>query len=222
MIVGSVRLNSNIKENKMNAMKTTLMGLTAAAVLGVSAMAVAETKPAPQQRPQLTEQQKAQMAQRHFDRRYGDLKLSKSQQSKIQAIEEQYRPQARAQISDAERQAFAANADKMRQARLNVVQGKTFNEAEAQQVFAQEQAVRNEMQQKHQQQRAQGELNQLRKEHAIFQVLDKKQQQQYLERAKQPRPMMARDGGKGMKGKPHHRGHGPRPAAKLEAATPAK
>ena len=206
----------------MNAMKTTLMGLTAAAVLGVSAMAVAETKPAPQQRPQLTEQQKAQMAQRHFDRRYGDLKLSKSQQSKIQAIEEQYRPQARAQISDAERQAFAANADKMRQARLNVVQGKTFNEAEAQQVFAQEQAVRNEMQQKHQQQRAQGELNQLRKEHAIFQVLDKKQQQQYLERAKQPRPMMARDGGKGMKGKPHHRGHGPRPAAKLEAATSAK
>ena len=206
----------------MNAIKTTLMGLTAAAVLGVSAMAVAETKPAPQQRPQLTEQQKAQMAQRHFDRRYGDLKLSKSQQSKIQAIEEQYRPQARAQISDAERQAFAANADKMRQARLNVVQGKTFNEAEAQQVFAQEQAVRNEMQQKHQQQRAQGELNQLRKEHAIFQVLDKKQQQQYLERAKQPRPMMARDGGKGMKGKPHHRGHGPRPAAKLEAATPAK
>ncbi len=206
----------------MNALKTTLMGLTAAAVLGVSAMAVAETKPAPQQRPQLTEQQKAQMAQRHFDRRYGDLKLSKSQQSKIQAIEEQYRPQARAQISDAERQAFAANADKMRQARLNVVQGKTFNEAEAQQVFAQEQAVRNEMQQKHQQQRAQGELNQLRKEHAIFQVLDKKQQQQYLERAKQPRPMMARDGGKGMKGKPHHRGHGPRPAAKLEAATSAK
>ena len=206
----------------MNALKTTLMGLTAAAVLGVSAMAVAETKPAPQQRPQLTEQQKAQMAQRHFDRRYGDLKLSKSQQSKIQAIEEQYRPQARAQISDAERQAFAANADKMRQARLNVVQGKTFNEAEAQQVFAQEQAVRNEMQQKHQQQRAQGELNQLRKEHAIFQVLDKKQQQQYLERAKQPRPMMARDGGKGMKGKPHHRGHGPRPAAQLEAATPAK
>ena len=206
----------------MKAMKTTLMGLTAAAVLGVSAMAVAETKPAPQQRPQLTEQQKAQMAQRHFDRRYGDLKLSKSQQSKIQAIEEQYRPQARAQISDAERQAFAANADKMRQARLNVVQGKTFNEAEAQQVFAQEQAVRNEMQQKHQQQRAQGELNQLRKEHAIFQVLDKKQQQQYLERAKQPRPMMARDGGKGMKGKPHHRGHGPHPAAKLEAATPAK
>ena len=206
----------------MNALKTTLMGLTAAAVLGVSAMAVAETKPAPQQRPQLTEQQKAQMAQRHFDRRYGDLKLSKSQQSKIQAIEEQYRPQARAQISDAERQAFAANADKMRQARLNVVQGKTFNEAEAQQVFAQEQAVRNEMQQKHQQQRAQGELNQLRKEHAIFQVLDKKQQQQYLERAKQPRPMMARDGGKGMKGKPHHRGHGPRPAAKLEAATPTK
>ena len=206
----------------MNALKTTLMGLTAAAVLGVSAMAVAETKPAPQQRPQLTEQQKAQMAQRHFDRRYGDLKLSKSQQSKIQAIEEQYRPQARAQISDAERQAFASNADKMRQARLNVVQGKTFNEAEAQQVFAQEQAVRNEMQQKHQQQRAQGELNQLRKEHAIFQVLDKKQQQQYLERAKQPRPMMARDGGKGMKGKPHHRGHGPRPAAKLEAATPAK
>ena len=206
----------------MNALKTTLMGLTAAAVLGVSAMAVAETKPAPQQRPQLTEQQKAQMAQRHFDRRYGDLKLSKSQQSKIQAIEEQYRPQARAQISDAERQAFAANADKMRQARLNVVQGKTFNEAEAQQVFAQEQAVRNEMQQKHQQQRAQGELNQLRKEHAIIQVLDKKQQQQYLERAKQPRPMMARDGGKGMKGKPHHRGHGPRPAAKLEAATPAK
>ena len=185
-------------------------------------MAVAETKPAPQQRPQLTEQQKAQMAQRHFDRRYGDLKLSKSQQAKIKAIEEQYRPQARAQISDAERQAFAANADKMRQARLNVIQGKTFNEAEAQQVFAQEQAVRNEMQQKHQQQRAQMELTQLRKEHAIFQVLDKKQQQQYLERAKQPRPMMARDGGKGMKGKPHHRGHGPRPAAKLEAATPAK
>ena len=206
----------------MNALKTTLMGLTAAAVLGVSAMAVAETKPAPQQRPQLTEQQKAQMAQRHFDRRYGDLKLSKSQQSKIQAIDEQYRPQARAQISDAERQAFAANADKMRQARLNVVQGKTFNEAEAQQVFAQEQAVRNEMQQKHQQQRAQGELNQLRKEHAIFQVLDKKQQQQYLERAKQPRPMMARDGGKGMKGKPHHRGHGPRPAVAPQAATPAK
>ena len=206
----------------MNALKTTLMGLTAAAVLGMSAMAVAETKPAPQQRPQLTEQQKAQMAERHFDRRYGDLKLSKSQQAKIKAIEEQYRPQARAQISDAERQAFAANADKMRQARLNVVQGKTFNEAEAQQVFAQEQAVRNEMQQKHQQQRAQGELNQLRKEHAIFQVLDKKQQQQYLERAKQPRPMMARDGGKGMKGKPHHRGHGPRPAAKLEAATPTK
>ena len=206
----------------MNALKTTLMGLTAAAVLGVSAMAVAETKPAPQQRPQLTEQQKAQMAQRHFDRRYGDLKLSKSQQAKIKAIEEQYRPQARPQISDAERQVFAANADKMRQARLNVIQGKTFNEAEAQQVFAQEQAVRNEMQQKHQQQRAQGELNQLRKEHAIFQVLDKKQQQQYLERAKQPRPMMARDGGKGMKGKPHHRGHGPRPAAKLEAATPAK
>lgn len=185
-------------------------------------MAVAETKPAPQQRPQLTEQQKAQMAQRHFDRRYGDLKLSKSQQAKIKAIEEQYRPQARPQISDAERQAFAANADKMRQARLNVIQGKTFNEAEAQQVFAQEQAVRNEMQQKHQQQRAQGELNQLRKEHAIFQVLDKKQQQQYLERAKQPRPMMARDGGKGMKGKPHHRGHGPRPAAAPQAATPAK
>ena len=99
-------------------------------------MAVAETKPAPQQRPQLTEQQKAQMAERHFDRRYGDLKLSKSQQAKIKAIEEQYRPQARPQISDAERQAFASNADKMRQARLNVIQGKTFNEAEAQQVLA--------------------------------------------------------------------------------------
>ena len=39
----------------MNALKTSLLGLTAAAVLGVSAMAVAETKPAPQQRPQFSE-----------------------------------------------------------------------------------------------------------------------------------------------------------------------
>ena len=192
----------------MNALKTSLMGLTAAAVLGVSAMAVAETKAAPQQRPQLTEQQKAQIADRRFDRRYGDLNLSKSQQTKIKAIEEQYRPQAPAQISEAERQAWAANAEKLRQARLNVIQSKTFNEAAAGQLFAQEQAVRNEMQQKHQQQRAQGELNQLRKEHAIFQVLNKKQQQQYLEQAKQPRPMMMRNNGP--KGKPNHRGPGPR------------
>ena len=110
----------------------------------------------------------------------------------------------------------------MRQARLNVVQGKTFNEAEVQQVFAQEQAVRNEMQQKHQQQRAQGELNQLRKEHAIFQEMDKKQQQQYLERAKQPRPMMARDGGKRIKNKTNQNKNGTSQAAKLESAKPEK
>ena len=191
----------------MNALKTSLLGLTAAAVLGVSAMAVAETKPAPQQRPQFSEQQLAQIAERRFDRRYGDLNLSKAQQSKIKAIEEQYRPQAPVQISDAERQAWADRADKMRQARLNVVQSKTFNEAEVQQLFAQEQAARTEMQQKHQQQRAQANLNQLRKEHAIFQVLNKKQQQQYLAQANQARPMM-RNGGP--QGKPHHRGQGPR------------
>ena len=49
----------------MNALKTTLMGLTAAAGLGVSAMAVRETKPAPQKRRQMTDRQKAQIP--HID-----------------------------------------------------------------------------------------------------------------------------------------------------------
>lgn len=181
----------------MNAMKTSLMGLTVAAVFGMStlAMAAPEAKQQAKPRPQLTEQQKTDMAQKHFDRRYGDLKLSKAQQTKIKAVETQYRTERPAmQVSDAERQTAQANMEKLRAERLNVIQAKNFDAAQAQQLFSQEQAMRDQMQQKHQQQRATHQLNELRKEHAIYQILDSKQQQQYLEQAKKPRPMMARGG----------------------------
>lgn len=211
---------------KINVMKTSLMGLTAAVALGVSGLAMA----APQNtdakaRPQLTEQQKAQMAQKRFERQYDYLNLSKSQQAKIKTIEEQYRP-VRPNIvnkdQDAEHQAFKANIEKLRAERLNLLQSKQFNDSAAAQLLSQEQALHQQMQAKHQQERASVQLNQLRKEHAIFQVLDKKQQQAYLERAKQPRPMMgmAAPHKKGPKAAPHHKKH-PDSAKRAVPAKPA-
>ena len=187
----------------MNVMKHSLMGLTAAAVLGMSGLVLAAPNDTQQARPQITEQHRAAFAQKHFERRYGNLNLSQAQQTKIKAIEAQYRiERPKAQATDAQHQAMKSNWEQLRQQRLSLVQSKTFDANKAEQLLSQENTLRTQMQTGHEQMRNERAMNQLRKEHAIYQVLDKKQQQQYVAQANSPRHMMAR-GGKAGKAKHH-------------------
>ena len=182
----------------MNFIKHSLMGLTAAAVLGMSTMAVAapatETK-APQSRPQMSEAQKQAMAQKHFERQYGKLNLSKAQETKIKAIEAQYRmPAMPAQSNDAQRESMKQAKQAFDAKRLSLIQAPTFNEAQAQQLLNEQRAAHAQMQARGDERRDQMQMNHLRKEQAIFQVLNKKQQAQYLEQAKKPVPMAKHHG----------------------------
>lgn len=196
----------------MKMMKTSLLGLTAAVVLGVSSMSMASPAASAhehtsKQRPQLTEAQKEQSAKKHLERRYADLKLSQAQLNKIEAIEKQHREQAKLlpQTRDLKDNALDNRKTQLHEQRLQLLQSKTFNQAQAQQWVQQQQEVQQQKHQLQQQKMAQHQLHNMKKEHAIFQVLDKKQQQMYLEKANQPKPHFGMQHGK--KGKPHAHKH---------------
>lgn len=195
----------------MKMMKTSLLGLTAAAVLGVSSMVVAAPMYHAHEQHQvkrvaLTDAQKAEMTKKHIERRYADLKLSKAQIGKIEAIETQYRADMQnvPQTRDLKNEALENRLNQLREQRSSVLQSKNFNAEQAQKWVQEQQEVRQQLNGLRDQEMARHQVKQLQKEHAIFQVLDKKQQQMYLEQAKKPMPMQHMRGKQAHKGKPHH------------------
>ncbi|AUZ06417.2 hypothetical protein ADP71_32480 [Vitreoscilla sp. C1] len=196
----------------MKMMKTSLLGLTAAAVLGVSSMVVAApmhhaNEQHQAKRAALTDAQKAEMTKKHIERRYANLKLSQAQIGKIEAIEKQYREDMKnvPQTRDLKKDALQNRLGQLREQRSSVLQNKNFNTEQAQKLIQEQQEVRQQLGSLREQEMARHQIKQLQKEHAIFQVLDKKQQQTYLEQAKKPVPMQHMNGKKGHKGK-HHDG----------------
>ncbi|MCP2041597.1 protein CpxP [Neisseria sp. HSC-16F19] len=97
-------------------------------------------------------------------RAWSDLNLSEAQKAQIEKIEQQYRPAP--QPDQAARQ---AQFQQWHQQKQQLLQGRQFNENAARQLI-----------QQRQQQHAEREMQHLRKQHAIFQVLNAEQQQKWL------------------------------------------
>lgn len=103
-------------------------------------------------------------------RQWEALNLSAAQKTQIEKIEQQYR---QAQPS---REQMQQQGQAWQQQHNQLLQNRTFNEAQARQLIQQRQQQRTEM-----------ELQRLRKQHAVFQVLNSQQQQQWLQqRAQHP------------------------------------
>lgn len=198
----------------MKTMKTSLLGLTAAAVLGISTMVVAAPMHHTHEQHQskrvaLNDAQKAQMSKKHIERRYAHLKLSQAQIGKIEAIEKQYRAEMKnvPQTRDLKKEALQNRLNQLHEQRSSVLQSSNFNAEQAQKWVQEQQEVRQQLNVERGQEASRHQVKQLQKEHAIFQVLDKKQQQTYLEQAKKPMPMQHMKGKKGHQGKSHKHKH---------------
>lgn len=110
------------------------------------------------------------------------LNLTEQQKAQIKQIQQSHRPQ----FSAEHRKNLQAAQDKFEQHRLaedKIITSKTFDEHAARQLIEARQQERLTMEKK----RAEFELNNLKKRHAIFQVLTPAQQKQFLANQEQAR-----------------------------------
>ena len=125
------------------------------------------------------------MAQPHGGQRDGGmarLNLSSSQKAQIEKIRNQYRPNETVQNQKSQHEA------QMQQHRTQMnalLQSKTFDEPQARALIAQQQQWHAAQQQ----QRAEFQLNRMKEQHAIFQVLTPAQQKQWLEQRQNHKQM---------------------------------
>lgn len=129
-------------------------------------------------------------------RALADLNLNSAQKAQIEKIEQQYRPAS--QPDDTARQ---AQYQQWQQKKQQLLKERVFNENSARQLI-----------QQRQQQQTERELQHLRKQHAVFQVLNAEQQQKWLAKRDQTQSMAHKHKG----GHPHH--HPARPAPNAASA----
>lgn len=159
------------KPNKETEMKK-ITAIAAAALLGITGAAVAADSAANMQQPKQTREFKRGELPRDLQA----LNLSATQKTRIQAILQEGRP-AQTELSEAQRNQMRAQAQAHRAAEQSLIANKTFDEAAARRLIAEREQARAQFQQRH----ADLEMQQLKKRHAIFQVLTPAQQKQWLE-----------------------------------------
>uniref|UniRef100_UPI00359FF854 Spy/CpxP family protein refolding chaperone n=1 Tax=Neisseria dentiae TaxID=194197 RepID=UPI00359FF854 len=104
--------------------------------------------------------------------------LTEEQKTKIRAIMEEGRDNRAQQPDDNRREAFRQQMENYRAAEQNLMKNPAFDEAAARNLIAQ----REQGMEEQRRQRAEFELQQLKKRHAVFQVLTPEQQQKWLEK----------------------------------------
>ena len=159
------------KPNKETEMKK-ITAIAAAALLGITGAAVAADSAANMQQPKQTREFKRGELPRDLQA----LNLSATQKTRIQAILQEGRP-AQTELSEAQRNQMRAQAQAHRAAEQSLMANKTFDEAVARRLIAEREQARAQFQQRH----ADFEMQQLKKRHAVFQVLTPAQQKQWLE-----------------------------------------
>lgn len=159
------------KPNKETEMKK-ITAIAAAALLGITGAAVAADSAANMQQPKQTREFKRGELPRDLQA----LNLSAAQKTRIQAIMQEGRP-AQTELSEAQRNQMRAQAQAHRAAEQSLMANKTFDEAVARRLIAEREQARAQFQQRH----ADFEMQQLKKRHAIFQVLTPAQQKQWQE-----------------------------------------
>ena len=159
------------KPNKETEMKK-ITAIAAAALLGITGAAVAADSAANMQQPKQTREFKRGELPRDLQA----LNLSAAQKTRIQAIMQEGRP-AQTELSEAQRNQMRAQAQAHRAAEQSLIANKTFDEAAARRLIAEREQARAQFQQRH----ADFEMQQLKKRHAVFQVLTPAQQKQWLE-----------------------------------------
>ena len=159
------------KPNKETEMKK-ITAIAAAALLGITGAAVAADSAANMQQPKQTREFKRGELPRDLQA----LNLSAAQKTRIQAIMQEGRP-AQTELSEAQRNQMRAQAQAHRAAEQSLMANKTFDEAVARRLIAEREQARAQFQQRH----ADFEMQQLKKRHAVFQVLTPAQQKQWLE-----------------------------------------
>ena len=160
------------KPNKETEMKK-ITAIAAAALLGIAGAAVAADSAANMQQPK----QSREFKRGELPRDLQALNLSAAQKTRIQAIMQEGRP-ARNELSEAQRNQMRTQAQAHRAAEQNLLANKTFDEAAARRLIAEREQARAQFQQRH----ADFEMQQLKKRHAVFQVLTPAQQKQWQER----------------------------------------
>ena len=160
------------KPNKETEMKK-ITAIAAAALLGITGAAVAADSAANMQQPKQTREFKRGELPRDLQA----LNLSATQKTRIQAILQEGRP-AQTELSEAQRNQMRAQAQAHRAAEQSLMANKTFDEAVARRLIAEREQARAQFQQRH----ADFEMQQLKKRHAVFQVLTPAQQKQWQER----------------------------------------
>ena len=135
-----------------------ITAIAAAALLGITGAAVAADSAANMQQPKQTREFKRGELPRDLQA----LNLSATQKTRIQAILQEGRP-AQTELSEAQRNQMRAQAQAHRAAEQSLI--------------AEREQARAQFQQRH----ADFEMQQLKKRHAIFQVLTPAQQKQWQE-----------------------------------------
>ena len=159
--------------------------LTAAVLAGVCALSLAacssERAPKHGHAPAGKEFRRGGM-----DRGFKDLNLTQEQKAKIRAIMEEGRGSRMQPPGENRREAFRQQMESRRIAEQNLLTNPVFDEAAARSLIAQ----REQGMEEQRRQRAEFELQQLKKRHAVFQVLTPEQQQKWLagqgQRGKRP------------------------------------
>lgn len=159
------------KPNKETEMKK-ITAIAAAALLGIAGAAVAADSAANMQQPK----QSREFKRGELPRDLQALNLSAAQKTRIQAILQEGRP-AQTELSEAQRNQMRTQAQAHRAAEQSLMANKTFDEAAARRLIAEREQARAQFQQRH----ADFEMQQLKKRHAVFQVLTPAQQKQWLE-----------------------------------------
>ena len=159
------------KPNKETEMKK-ITAIAAAALLGIAGAAVAADSAANMQQPK----QSREFKRGELPRDLQALTLRGAQKTRIQAILQEGRP-AQTELSEAQRNQMRTQAQAHRAAEQSLMANKTFDEAAARRLIAEREQARAQFQQRH----ADFEMQQLKKRHAVFQVLTPAQQKQWLE-----------------------------------------
>ncbi|MBF0804836.1 MULTISPECIES: Spy/CpxP family protein refolding chaperone [unclassified Neisseria] len=108
---------------------------------------------------------------------FKDLNLTEEQKTKIRAIMEEGRDNRAQQPESNRREALRQQIDHYRAAEQNLLQAPAFDEAAVRNLIS----LREQDREAQRRQHAELELQQLKKRHAVFQVLTPEQQQKWLE-----------------------------------------
>ncbi|WP_373796497.1 Spy/CpxP family protein refolding chaperone [Neisseria dentiae] len=154
--------------------------LTTAVLIGVSALSLAacSSDRGPKHDRDGREHAGKEFRKGGMERGFKDLNLTEEQKTKIRAIMEEGRDNRTQQPDDNRREAFRQQMENYRAAEQNLMKNPAFDEAAARNLIAQ----REQGMEEQRRQRAEFELQQLKKRHAVFQVLTPEQQQKWLEK----------------------------------------